>query len=446
MNRSTDTRNSGADLPSFLANSQDTDNEASCQDGVSHETTQYEDAESEQALDDEYDENDYEEHAVEHDARASSPPTRPTVRSIRQRHRAAAGSPAGGMLLLVGVLVAVGGAATAFMPAAAAAMAKIIEPQIVVILGVALVAMATGMRRTSRLQQRLDQIESQRHDFDGELRDTLAQIVENPNQASGEAPDMQHLMLSLQRQDQKINNLTKAIKMYGKPLMEIAGQGTELAGSIAQVKTLVEGATESTRQAVNRVEQQVRSGGDATDLGELQKQIGKLDDSIAAVAQRLDDSEARKSLVRVEDACKEMGAQLETLGRGDTVKAATTELQQSLADATQGMTECIEQMRDGNLSDLETSVRDMQRELAGVATAMSQVQAAVKNGAAPTANAPTARTAPAAPARPTTSTSTGNTTASMSDAKQGDGYATGKRNVASENVLGAIAKLKRMKG
>jgi hypothetical protein len=34
----------------------------------------------------------------------------------------------------------------------------------------------------------------------------------------------------------------------------------------------------------------------------------------------------------------------------------------------------------------------------------------------------------------------------MSDAKQGDGYATGKRNVASENVLGAIAKLKRMKG
>lgn len=455
MNRPTDTRNPAGDMPSFLGNSQDADTDANFEDDASEdETTHYEDAESEQVCDDDYDENDYEEHATEDDALDFSPATRPTARNTRYRHQAAAQWPTGGMLMAVGMLIAVAGAATAFMPAAAAAMVKIIEPQIVVILGVALVAIATGMRRTARLQQRLGQMDTQRNDFEDELRDTLAQLAElaqTPNQANGEAPDVQHLMLSLQRQDQKINNLTKAIKMYGKPLMEIASQGAELAGSIVQVKGLVEGAAESTRQAVNRIEQQLRSGGNATDLGELPAQISKLEVSLAAVAHRLEDSEVRKSLVRLEDACKEMAAQVDTLGQGDSVRAATTELQQSLADATQGLTRGIEQMRDGNLCDLESSVRDIRRELAGVATVMSQVRAAVKNGVTATRNAPDAQPVPAAaasgapPASVTTST-TGTTTAKKGDATAGDGYATGKRNVASKNVLGAIAKLKQMKG
>jgi predicted nucleic acid-binding Zn-ribbon protein len=291
--------------------------------------------------------------------------------------------------MMFGATLTITGLITAVLPAATATLAAVIAPQTITLIGLAVFAIATSQRRTSRLQLRLQTLETDRNSADDELRDTLAQILhgQDSQEMNAAADDTQQLLLSLQRQDQKINNLTKAIKMYGKPLMELADQGTELASNVAHVKALIEGAAESTRQNVNRVEQLVRSDGGKTDLGDLPAQFEKLQISFEAISQRIEDTEVRKSLVRVEDATTQLATQLEMLQRGDNVKAATTELQQSLGHATTGLKKGLEQMCEGNLAGLETSIKDIQRELAGLATAMSQVQAAMNSGAHVAANA-----------------------------------------------------------
>lgn len=457
MNRPSDTRNSSGKLPSFLGPEAGETSEVHAT-SVDNEdaATHYDDAESENTGDEDYDEDVVDEDDEDEEGPYEAPQAA-APRTTRRRSQFQSAPLTGGMTMLFGAALTLTGLITAALPAATAAIAAAIAPQTITLLGLAVFAIGTSQRRTSRVQQRLRAFETDRSSVDDELRDTLAQILQGQvgqGMNSAESDDTQQLMLSLQRQDQKINNLTKAIKMYGKPLMEIAGQGTELAGSVAQVKAQVEGAAESTRQGINRVEQLVRGGSGKTDLGDLPEQIGKLHVSLTAMSQRIEDTEVRKSLVRVEDATTQLATQLATLQRGENVKAATTELQQSLDQATSGLQKGLEQMREGNLTGLETSVKDIQRELAGLATAMSQVQAAVKNGTHVAASARPAAPAPvaaAATAAPTTSSAnnqaaaSGGQTAAAND-KDDSGYTTGKRKSGGKNVLGAIAKLKSMKG
>ncbi|MGK0204175.1 MAG: putative nucleic acid-binding Zn-ribbon protein [Planctomycetota bacterium] len=463
MNRPSDTRNSSGSLPSFLSPNADGTSEAQATTVDSEDAaTNYEDAESEVGDDEDYDydEDVVDEEDEEDEEEAYDAPVAAAPRTTRRRGQFQSVPLAGGMTMTLGAALTITGLVTAALPAATAALAAVIAPPTITLLGLAVFAIGTSQRRTSRVQRRLQALETERSSVDDELRDTLAQILQEQSGqgANGaEADDAQQLMLSLQRQDQKINNLTKAIKMYGKPLMDISGQGTEIAGSVAQVKALVEGAAETTRQGVNRVEQLVRTGGGKTDLGDLPGQIEKLQVSLEAMSQRIEDTEVRKSLVRVEDATKQLATQLESLQRGENVKAATNELQQSLDQATTGLQKGLQQMREGNLTGLETSVKDIQRELAGLATSMSQVQAAVKNGAQVATSAPQA--AAAAPAAPTATatTSSANTSNHAAPAaanggnaasgdKDGSGYTTGERKSGGKNVLGAIAKLKSMKG
>lgn len=398
MNRPSDTRSSSKNLPSFLGpDANETPEEQGMALDGHDAATHYEDGESEDMGEEDYGadgDNAY-------DAPEASAP-----RTTRRRSQFQSVKLAGGLGMMFGATLTITGLITAALPAATAALAAVIAPQTITLVGLAVFAIATSQRRTSRLQQRLQALETNRNSADDELRDTLAQILhgQDSQEMNAAADDTQQLMLSLQRQDQKINNLTKAIKMYGKPLMEIAGQGTELAGNVAHVKALIEGAAESTRQNVNRVE----------------------------------------------DATTQLATQLETLQRGENVKAATTELQQSLGHATTGLKKGLEQMREGNLAGLETSVKDIQRELAGLATAMSQVQAAVKSGAHVAANAPQAAPVQAADSAAATTPNSANTSnhaapAASVDDNDASGYTTGERKSGGINVLGAIAKLKRMK-
>ncbi len=408
MNRPSDTRSSSKNLPSFLGPDA---NETPEEQGMALDgdcaATHHEDGESEDMGEESYGadgKNAY-------DAPEASAP-----RTTRRRSQFHSVKLAGGLGMMFGATLTITGLVTAALPAATAILAAVIAPQMITLVGLTVFAIATSQRRTSRLQRRLQALETDRNSADDEFRDTLAQILHGQDSQEMHAADddTQQLMLSLQRQDQKINNLTKAIKMYGKPLMELAGQGTELAGSIAHVKALIEGAAESTRQHVNRVE----------------------------------------------DATTQLATQLEMLQRGDNVKAATTELQQSLGHATTGLKKGLDQIRQGNLAGLETSVKDIQRDLAGLATAMSQVQAAINSGAHVAANASQAahvaanasqaapvQAAASATATPPSSANTSNHAAPPASADDNDasGYTTGERKSGGINVLGAIAKLKRMK-
>jgi nucleoid-associated protein YgaU len=252
--------------------------------------------------------------------------------------------------------------------------------------------------------------------------------------------------------------------------MEISGQTTDLAGAIAQAKTAIEAGAEAARQAFSRIEAQLKSGGSTKELAEvldgihviaadvdklcknsggpslepLQQKVARIEVAVAAVAQRLENSEVQKSLLRLEDATQKTRDEVHQL-RGDGLGKATTQLQDRLDKATKGLADGLQQMRDGNLGGLENGMREIQRELSGVATAVSQIQASVRSGkgsmAAASAPAPAPAAPPAAPATPAA--------APAANAGKGDdanaNYQTGARSTSGKNVLGAIAKLKQMK-
>lgn len=368
------------------------------------------------------------------------------------------GGAAGGPLTFAGVLLLLVATAACFAPALGAWLRSAgVAPDGLLAVGAVVAAIGVVQRRTSQLRQHFDASLTERQDADDELREALAELVgahRAGHAVSGEPGDLQHVLLSLQRQDQKINNLTRAIKMYGKPLMEIAAQGTELAGGVAQVKTLVEGGAETTRVAVNRLENELRSRSAKTDLGQLPQQIGRIEVALAALAQRIESSELHKSLVRLEDASAKAHAELQQLLRGDNVKKAADDLQQRLDKAAQGLADGIRQLRDGNIGTLENAVREIQREVAGLATGVAQIQAAVRSGSRAVATSAAATKEPAAeapaatPATAAAPAAAGRHDAPATGGNDADagGYQTGKRTSAGKNVLGAIAKLKQMKG
>jgi hypothetical protein len=352
-----------------------------------------------------------------------------------------------------------------------------VQPNLPFVAGTLLFTVGAMQRHASRLQHRLDEAENRRQQEAEALHQNLQQlVVGSAGKAPADGGDLQHMLLSMQRQDEKITNLTKAIKMYGKPLMEISGQGTELAGGLASLKALVDGGVESNRQGMSRIESQLRAPQNqkeftelngavqklmariealaaqkgTVDLAPLQQQVSRLEVTVAAIAQRLDDNEVRKSLLRLEEASHKERDVLQELLRGDSVQKASAQLQARVDSVTKGLNDGLAQLREGNLNGLETAVRDIQREVSGVATTVAQINAAVKGGVrvanqatptpmpAPTPHEPTATAAtPVAAATPSPASTAGDS---------GGGYATGSRSSGGKNVLGAIAKLKQMKG
>lgn len=423
------------------------------------------------------------------DEAAAVPPTAPPRHSAlgRTLHRRPASSRGGGLFLGAGVLTAAFALLLPRLPADAVAALtnQGFGPQGLFVCGLVLAAAGASMRRTARLQQKLDDAEERRAAEAAKLHQGLhgllsAQATTNERPAAGEE-DLQHVMLALQRQDEKLNNLTKAFKMYGKPLMEIANQGTDLAGVLATVKSQVEANGESSRSALLRMETQLKSPAGKQELADLQnnmlklvqkvealagqspaaalqplqQQVGRLEVGMAAMAQRLEDSEVRKSLLRLEEAATKSRETMQELLRADGVKQAAGELQDKLDRATRGLQDGIVQLRDGNLGGLENAVRDIQREVAGVATSVAQIHAAVKSGvrvattaapaAAPAAPSPTAAAAATAPSAPAATPAPAAPAAGEGKGADGGGYQTGSRSSGGKNVLGAIAKLKQMK-
>ncbi|MBL9077697.1 MAG: hypothetical protein JNL08_09345 [Planctomycetes bacterium] len=417
-------------------------------------------------------------------------PSQRTERTDNGGHRPAGG---GMPLLVLGLLVVATATALGTMLSesnAVTALARLgLSSGTLFVLGTVLVTGALLQRHLTRLQA-----PRQGADQGGEWARSAQESLEflvAAQQASNERPpaageELQHVLMAMQRQEEKINNLTKAIKMYGKPLMEISGQTTDLAAAITQTRTAVETAAEAARGGLAKLE--ARLAGDdggkqdraelrdalhviAADVDKLarkqvtvslepvQQHLGRIEVAVAALAQRLDHSDVQKSLLRLEDATQKTREEVHQL-RGDGLGKATSQLQDRLDKATRGLTEGLQQLRDGNLGGLESGVRDLQRELSGVATAVAQIQAAVRNGARGAAAAPVAAAAQAAAPAPAAAAAAASTPkaetpaapsapAPAAAATKGEdanaGYKTGSRATSGKNVLGAIAKLKQMK-
>lgn len=374
-----------------------------------------------------------------------------------QRRRAATrrGGRAG---IVIGVLIAAtfcfGGTGIAItgsetMPALAD---NGVTPGVLFLLAAIALATVTFLRSLANVRHELEI--SHHEGLDAQLRRQLERLVANggagrpdtDGNSDSSSEDAQQMRLALQRQDEKINNLTRAIKMYGKPLVDIANHGTEVGAVLTQLQATTETGTDSIREVMSRLETQVlASTGNAPSLQPLQDQFVKLQIAVQAISQRLEDSEMRKAIMRLEDTATQTREQILQLARGESIDNATDKLRAQLDAATTKLHDGLRQMRDGKLGDLENTVRDIQREVATVATATAQIQAAIKSGARPIAAAPSkAPSGQPAPAAQPTAAPAAATPAASGDG--GDGYQTGARKTGSKNVLGAIAKLKSMKG
>lgn len=378
-------------------------------------------------------------------------------------------------LLLLGATGVAAGIAASFVPALHRAVTALVEPSVLVLAGVVGLAAGATRRHLARLEHGAGQRQAELAALQQDLRLLVDAHHAAQDKPPAEGEELQHVLMAMQRQDEKINNLTRAIKMYGKPLMEIAGQGTELAGGVASVRTLVEAGNEATRLAVARIETQLRTPGTGKqDLAELQaavqkvaarvealatakpsfepvqQQLGRVEVGLAAVAQRLEDNEVRKSLMRLEETTQKGRDAVQELLRGESVQKATNQLKELLDKATKGLADGMQQLRDGNLGGLEQAVREIQREVSGVATSVAQINAAMRSGARPAAAATAAAQSPtASPAAPTTAAPPNEAEPRPKPAAAGDkdgAYQTGTRSTGGKNVLGAIAKLKQMKG
>jgi uncharacterized phage infection (PIP) family protein YhgE len=382
------------------------------------------------------------------------------------------------------------------------------SPQSLMLLGAVLFATSVTHRRIVAQHSRRE-VTEQLSSLDNEalLQITLSlQSLADAHRQGGlplAADDLQQISRALQRQDEKINNLTKAMKMYGKPLMEITGQGAELYSSLAVVKTAVEAGGEAANKGLARIEQQLRaldtqkpaispelqasltkatakiaSLDEKLDeksnrtLEPLQKQLGRLEStvgaalekienndsnkrlqriesSVAAAVEKFENNDSSKRLQRIEEATKKAREDVQELMRGPDIEKVVAQLQDRLDKSTARLADGLQKMREDSISELAVQIREVQREITGLAKSVAQVQAAVRSGpvraeapapayvgpatVAPRPSASTPSPSPAPAAAGTTPTATGE-------------YQTGKRATSSKNVLGAIAKLKQMKG
>lgn len=381
-----------------------------------------------------------------------------------------------------------------------------LDAPVLLTIGAVAFVMSAVRRQHALAVARYEELASVQQETRDEVQSHLQKLVDQREAAADRPPaegeELARVLDALERQDEKIGNITRALKMYGKPLMEIATQGNDLAAQIAQTKQQMDAFGESLQQGLSKLETAAR--GRTVDLGpleaklvefaadtrrnlaalgermpsesSLQQQLVRVEAQITALSQRMDDSEMRKSLLRLEDSNKLHGKKLEQLAHQDAVHEEVQRLEK-LVDTTIGkLSHTVDQVRDKELGTLESTIRDIQREVTGLATSVAYIQQTVRGvaarPAAPAAPAermpepalagariettaaethtPTPTAAPSTPSAPFPAPSSGPVQAApgaTADAQAGVAEnRTGARATSSKNVLGAIQKLKKMKG
>lgn len=338
-----------------------------------------------------------------------------------------------------------------------------LDAPVLLTIGAVVFVLSIVRRQHAMAQARYEQLAQAQTEKESDLQGSLQYLVEQ-QQLSAERPpaegeELQRVLVALERQDEKVNNLTKALKMYGKPLMEIATQGNDIAAQVQQQKQMLDALQSSMAQSLAQLAS--ASKAISIDLSPLEQKLAQMqkdlqalqavEKQMAAVAQRIDDSEMKQSLSRLEDSNKAHGQKLERLANQETVHEEMQRLER-LVDATVGkLTNTVDQVRDKDLGGLENSVKEIQREVSGLANSVASIQQSLRS--APVARPAPAMASVAAPAAAAAheaphahAETTQAAPSASSDAQAGVAEnRTGTRAASSKNVLGAIAKLKQMK-
>ncbi len=329
-----------------------------------------------------------------------------------------------------------------------------LTPVTVLLVGVLLAQHGANARRVAhlgrdqesglgRVERHLEELASRQTDGAGDRDETVAL-----------RDSVDRMLIALDRQDEKINNLTRATKMYGKPLIDISKQVSEVANQVAEASErnpdvdgletrILERMGEQVEAAVGRA----AAGWEPGEAGIDDATAERLADIHAATRRTVGSVDELKALVRQGSDAATGGPDAEELStRVDEVVAR--QLEQWARRVTDEVSQRVESMASAptpvapsvDLSGLEGSLSRVQAELQRIATRLAQLE---NSGPARSSGEP----APPTTATPTAAVSTPQS--ATGPAPNGDGPAAkiaGSSKQKGSNVLGAIAKLRAMKG
>ncbi|MEC7582720.1 MAG: hypothetical protein VYE77_00250, partial [Planctomycetota bacterium] len=332
-------------------------------------------------------------------------------------------------------------------------------------------------RKLMVANRRIDSLIQSQQGAGSDIQECLHYLVESQQRQEERPPaqgeELERVLMVLQRQSDKVNNLSKALKMYGKPLMEIANQSATTSEQLNDLRSDIQTVTEHQQQSssvdlepVQMVLDKLSSdisfqfqklAEQAPDNSGLQQQLTRLEASVQAMSQRQDDGEVRRGLMRLEDSSKTLSDKVAALAKAETVSEESGKIERQLDLATGKLDKSMEQLRTQQISALEEAIADVQRELTGMATSIAYIQQSLKN-------APSEQPAPRQKSGGRKGNSSGakakkgqdnakaknssdsSTSDDPSDAATGAAQnRTGARASAGKSVLASIAKLKNMK-
>jgi len=164
--------------------------------------------------------------------------------------------------------------------------------------------------RQANIELRVGEVETTLLDNDTGMSASLDYLVEAQEHhmdrppASGE--ELERVLHVLQRQDEKVNNLTKAIKMYGKPLIEITKQMADVTSRV-----------EALRASMGSIAETVDISGLETAVTgmsqSLQKQIGSELEKILSEVSKQDDDTLTQMLAELKQEMSQMAAGIQSI-------------------------------------------------------------------------------------------------------------------------------------
>ncbi len=375
----------------------------------------------------------------------------------------------GGKLLLVfGWLLGVSGAVltalAALAPETVAVALKSLHETGVQPVHLLFVGIVIGLFGT--LRSELDRRSaSHAHDF-GRLDDALERMEQAAHEhrerrSDEELDDSERVLLALERQDGKINNLTRATKLYGKPLVEISKQVAEVMSHVQDFAALgerIEAASEAAQRSATLLES-LEDGlaGKTRELAEEQadklrsvvdEQTGKLastlerqDAKLAELSRGIEGQarplgEVNDHIVQVEEHIEGLVRTAADLrNRLETVEKTVDKRFENMTSALGERPETVAPKVD--FGGIEKGLDAMRREMQSIATRLAQIESR------PVPTTPQSAAAPAPAATPAATPAAGATGGPAAGLAQS---ISGERQGPAKNVLGAIAKLKSMRG
>ncbi len=323
-----------------------------------------------------------------------------------------------------------------------------LSPGLMVTLGVVLALVAQLTTRIQVFQgQMVEYVESAResNDLTGTNLEFLVDAQEQSDArrpASGE--ELDQVLMTLTRQDEKINNLTKALKMYGKPLVEVSRHVAEVAAR-----------TKSANSDLSALKQAVQSG--------LDKTTHKIIDDVASIVADIPTDNGADEVVKsVSNLDARMQRELAQLSSNQADSSVFVDEARAIgSQLTKEITQLLDSQGDrqdsAGLSALRADMGALQEAVKGLTSAVSSSESSRAQAPAPQPAMATAATAPTpvtptpvaqTPVAPTTA-ATPSPAPAAGKSKGGPGglanSISGKTKTEGKGVLSAIAKLKKMR-